>query len=166
MMENIQNSASVFADQGNPFTIHNTHSPSSSNVFGRSSLLASTSDLMRSLRQQIDESNHEMVNLLTQQIGTMFNPLIQDTNLSYQALATQMERIANFFVPPQPIHQPIPQVQNLQLLRLIEPMVQRPQIVPQPQLVEPVVQVPPEVGLVNRNHDAKEVVRNVQQQNI
>jgi hypothetical protein len=43
-----------------------------------------------SLRQQMDESNHDMVNLLTQQIGTFFNPLIQNTNDSYQMLAYQM----------------------------------------------------------------------------
>jgi hypothetical protein len=41
-------------------------------------------------RQQMDESNHEMVNLLKQQIGTVFNPLMQTTNQGYQALAAQM----------------------------------------------------------------------------
>jgi len=96
----------------------------------------------------------------------MFNSLIQDTNRSYQAVATQMGRIANCFAPPQPIHQLIPQVKNPQPLRLIEPMVQRPQLVPQPRPIEPVVQVQPEVVLVNRNHDADEVVIYVQQQNI
>ncbi|CAJ2679325.1 unnamed protein product [Trifolium pratense] len=66
-----------------------------------------------SLRQQMDESNHEMVNLLTQQIGTVFNPLIQNTNESYQMLAFQMSRIADFFgtPPPPPRVNPItPQV--------------------------------------------------------
>jgi len=38
--------------------------------------------------------------------------------------------------------------------------------VPQPQPVELVIQGQPEVVLVDRNHDADEVVRNVQQQNI
>ena len=45
-------------------------------------------------------------------------------------------------------------------------MVQRQQHVPQPQPVEPVVQAQPEVILVNKNHDADEIVRNVQQQNL
>ena len=54
---------------------------------------------MMLFRQQMDESNHEMVNLLTQQIGTVFNPLIQTTNQGYQALATQMGRIVDFFTP-------------------------------------------------------------------
>ncbi|KAK2435564.1 hypothetical protein QL285_020611 [Trifolium repens] len=55
-----------------------------------------------SLRQQMDESNHDMVNLLTQLIGTVFNPLIQNTNDSYQMLAYQMGRIADFFGTPTP----------------------------------------------------------------
>jgi len=35
--------------------------------------------------------------------------------------------------------------------------------VPQPQLVEPMIQGKPEVVLVDRNNDVDEVVRNVQQ---
>jgi len=60
---------------------------------------------MITLNQQMEESNHEMVNLLTQKIGTVYNPLIQNTNQSYQALATQMGRIAYFFAPLQPVYQ-------------------------------------------------------------
>ena len=71
MMENVHNNASTIADQANPFTLHNTHSPSSSSIFGGNILPALTTDSMRLLRQQMDESNHEMVNLLTQQIGTV-----------------------------------------------------------------------------------------------
>jgi hypothetical protein len=49
------------------------------------------------LRQQMEHRNHEMVNQVTQKIGTVINPLIRDTNNSYQAMSAQMERIANFF---------------------------------------------------------------------
>lgn len=45
----------------------------------------------------MEESSHDMVNMLTQQIGTMFNLLIQNTNHSYQMLANQMGRIADVF---------------------------------------------------------------------
>jgi len=76
---------------------------------------------MNLLRQQTDESNYEMFNLLTQQIDTAFNPLIRDTSWSYQAITTQMGRIADFFTSPQPVYQPI--TQNQQLLRSVEPMV-------------------------------------------
>ena len=48
----------------------------------------------------MDESNHEMVKMLTQQIGTVFNHLIQTKNQGYEALATQMGGIADFFTPP------------------------------------------------------------------
>jgi hypothetical protein len=82
---------------------------------------------MMLFRQQMDESSHEMVNLLTQQICTMFNPLIQ--NRSYQAFATQMGRIANLFAPPQPVYQQIPQIQNIPKIQNTQPL----------QVVEPVV---------------------------
>jgi len=122
MMENVHNSASVFADQANSLIMHNVHSPSSSSTFGRNTLPLIT-DSMNLLRQQMDESNHEMVNLLTQQIGTVFNPLIRDTNRSYQALTTQMARITDFSAPPQQVFQPITQIPNQQPLRLVEQMV-------------------------------------------
>ena len=166
MMANVHNNASVFVDQASLFTMHNVHSPSSSSIVGRNTLPPLTIDSMNSLRQQMDETNHKMVNLLTQQIGTMFNPLIRDTNRSYQALTTQMGRISYLFAPPQPVYQPVTQIQYQQLLRLVELMVQRQQRVPQPQPVEPIIQGQPEVILLDRNNNADEVVRNVPQQNI
>lgn len=61
--------------------------------------------------QQKDDSNHDMVNMLNQKIGTVFNPLTQNTNDSYQQLAYQMSQIADFFgTPPTPI-QPVPNKQ-------------------------------------------------------
>jgi len=91
----------------------------------------------------MDESNHEMVNMLTQQIATIFNHLIQNTSQSYQALATQTGRITYFFAPLQPSHQQIPQVQNPQPWQIVEHVVQSQQFVPQPQPVEPVAQTQP-----------------------
>ena len=76
-----------------------------------------------------------------------------------------MRRIADFFAPPQPVYQPITHIPNQQPLRFVEQMVQRQQPVPQPRPVEPVIQGQPEVILVDRNDNADEVVRNVQQQN-
>jgi len=105
MMANLHNNASAFADHANPFTPFNTHRPSSSSIFGRNAPPALTTKSMMSLRQQMDESNHEMVNLLTQKNCTVFNPLIQNINQSYQAIATQMGRIADFFDHPQTVQQ-------------------------------------------------------------
>lgn len=109
--------------------------------------------------------------ILTQQIGTMFNPLIQTTNQVYQALATQMGRITDFFTPSTnclsqiPHIQITPQAQITRPVQIVESMVQRQHHVPRPQPVEPMVQAQLEVILVGRNRDALEVVRNVQQQN-
>lgn len=45
---------------------------------------------MVAMRQQIDESNLELVNTLTQQMGTILSPLITNTNQTYELLAKQM----------------------------------------------------------------------------
>jgi len=87
MMASLHTNASMFADPANPFTLYNAHNPSSSSIFCRNAPPTLTTESMMSLRQQLDESNHEMINLLTQKIGTVFNLLIQSTNQSYQALA-------------------------------------------------------------------------------
>jgi len=91
----------------------------------------------------------------------VFNHLIHRTNQSYQALATQMGRIAYFFAPPQTVYQRMSQIQNIQHVQVVEPVVQRQQPMPQPQPIEPMLQAQPEVILVNKNHDADEVVRNI-----
>ena len=64
------------------------------------------------LRQQMEDTNHKMVNMLTQQIGTMFNPLIKQTHNSYQTLTDQMGRIADLFGAPPTQNRPMPQNQN------------------------------------------------------
>lgn len=39
-----------------------------------------TTSSFMSVRTQMDESSHDMVNMLTQQIGIVFNHSIQNTN--------------------------------------------------------------------------------------
>ncbi|XP_027346518.1 uncharacterized protein LOC113858200 [Abrus precatorius] len=65
---------------------------------------------LHSMRQQMDESNHEMVNMLTHQMTTVLNPIVETTNTSYQILAEQMRRIADVFGAPRV---PIRQGQNV-----------------------------------------------------
>lgn len=48
----------------------------------------------------MDESNLELVNIFTQQMGTIFNPLIANTNQTNEVLANQMGRITDFFGTP------------------------------------------------------------------
>jgi hypothetical protein len=97
-MENVHNSASIFPGQANLFVMHNVHSPSSSSTFGRNTLPLTTNS-MNLMRQQMDESNHEMVNLLTQQIVTVFNPLMRDTNRSYHEMVQRKQLVPQ----PQPV---------------------------------------------------------------
>jgi hypothetical protein len=110
MMASLHNNASTFAYHAIPFTPYNAISPSGSSVFGQNAPPTLIKESMISLRQQMDESNHDMVNMLTQQIGTIFNPLIQNTNQSYQVLVTQMRRIADFFALKQPVTPRFPNI--------------------------------------------------------
>ncbi|XP_045797576.1 uncharacterized protein LOC123891716 [Trifolium pratense] len=121
----------------------------------------------------MDESNHEMVNTLTSQLGTILNPLINNTNNNYQLLAHQMGRIADFFGTPampnqnlQPIRNQA-HVQNQGFPNEDEvPNNRAPQVVREEPPVQVVNQVQdPGIVLVNRNQNADEVVRNVQRNN-
>ncbi|RYR39644.1 hypothetical protein Ahy_A09g045213 [Arachis hypogaea] len=49
---------------------------------------------MAAFRQHIDESHHDLVNLLTQQMTTILNPIMADNETKYKHLARQVERIA------------------------------------------------------------------------
>jgi len=121
------------------------------------------------LRQQMEDINHEMVNQLTQQIGTIINPLIRDTNNSYQALAAQMERIANFFGAPPTRNTQVPQNKNTRATEIPEerPDGQMPGNVAQQQVVQPRAQDNTERVpiLVDRHQDADHVVMQARRNN-
>src|ERR1044072_5200900 len=121
-----------------------------------------------------------MVNSLNKEIGDVFNPLINNTNNSYQLLAQQMGRIAEFFGTPPPPNYTIPQIHPLvnqpnvgvqnQGIRINEP--EQPQIAHQPvqRVTQPlgegiVSRNNPPVVMVQRHEDPDQVVRRVQQQN-
>ncbi|WJX39866.1 hypothetical protein P8452_27373 [Trifolium repens] len=187
MMQGLQTSASLFTETAPGVFVPNNQIVSGSAT--RNAFPSLTNTALNSLRQQMDESNHDMVNMLTQQIGTVFNPLIQNTNQSYQLLANQMGRIADFFGAPQVPNQQVPQIQNVVPLQIAQapnnaivpaqnhvanPINQVQQPVP---MVEPQVQLQaqpqglpqieqnPGIVLVNRNQNADDVVRNVQNNN-
>ncbi|XP_050909779.1 uncharacterized protein LOC127123621 [Lathyrus oleraceus] len=48
------------------------------------------------LRQQMDDSNHELVNMLTNQMGIIFNPVIQESAETNRHVANQLTRLCNF----------------------------------------------------------------------
>lgn len=128
----------------------------------------------------MDDSNHDMVNMLAQQSGIVFNPLIQNTNHNYQQLEHQMGRIVNFFGAPQTLIQPITHIQAVRVVKKLgvvnkegvpNNQVQQHVI---PQLFEQHIPKVVEGGLrrngrymvlVNMNQDAYQVVKRVQQNN-
>ena len=85
--------------------------------------------------------------MVTQQIGAVINPLIQDLNRSYQALSVQMERMADFFGAPAARNVPTPR--NLSVGLTESPTVgqtnQTPEIRTQTQRVPTPAQVEPEM---------------------
>jgi hypothetical protein len=111
----------------------------------------------------MEDCYHEMVNMLTQQIGSVFKPLIRDTHNSYLALSDQMRRIADFFGAPPRKNVQIPQVQNP---RPVEVPVNRPNDgnlanpVPQHMVELQVPRVQERVPiLARRNQDPDQIVR-------
>lgn len=74
--------------------------PEGSNYVPHTMSMLNTTFLM-SMRKQVDESYHKIFNMLTQHIGTVFNPLIQNTNQSYKLLENQMGQIVDFCGAPQ-----------------------------------------------------------------
>ncbi|XP_050896382.1 uncharacterized protein LOC127103145 [Lathyrus oleraceus] len=52
------------------------------------------------LRQQMDDSNHELVNMLTNQMGTVFNLVIQESVETNRQVANQLTRLCNFLGAP------------------------------------------------------------------
>ncbi|RYR47012.1 hypothetical protein Ahy_A07g032906 [Arachis hypogaea] len=55
---------------------------------------ASVGGSMAKFRQYIDESHHDLVNLLTHQMTTILNPILADNESKYDRLVKQVERIA------------------------------------------------------------------------
>jgi len=110
----------------------------------------------------MEDTNHEMVNMLTQQICIVFNPLIQQTHNSYQTLTDQMGRITNFFGAAPIQNRSVPQNQNQRPVQIPVkrmnnevPVAQMQQLVVEPQLQEEPERVP---ILVQSNQDVDQVV--------
>ncbi|AES69616.1 hypothetical protein MTR_3g032260 [Medicago truncatula] len=126
-----------------------------------------TNASMNALRQTMADINHDMVNMVTQQVTTVINHLIQETNNSYQALSQQMGRIADFLGAPQV--RITPAVRNTNP-RQREPLVeeQTNQMLEnqaqeaQPEIPEEPVRIP---IMVNINQNADQVVMQARRNN-
>ncbi|RYR48901.1 hypothetical protein Ahy_A07g035001 [Arachis hypogaea] len=70
--------------------------PQQHSEYSREYHVGSTSNCASSMaayRQQVEESNHDLVNLLTQQMTTILNPIMADHESRFERLARQVERI-------------------------------------------------------------------------
>ncbi|MED6186665.1 hypothetical protein PIB30_068871 [Stylosanthes scabra] len=71
---------------------NNQFFPEMSRSVGASSLNPGVS--IQTVRQLIDESHLDLVNLLTQHLTSILNPIMADTNSKYDYLANQVERVS------------------------------------------------------------------------
>ncbi|XP_058741295.1 uncharacterized protein LOC131613663 [Vicia villosa] len=63
---------------------------------------------MAVLRQQMDDSNHDFVNMLTNQMGTVFNPIMQESAESNRQVVDQLARLCNFLGEPRTLGRQTP----------------------------------------------------------
>lgn len=129
IMENLHTNPMIFVDNAantySPILVYGStignHSrtipPHMGMGFGSQEMPTFTVNFVMAMRQQMDESNHDMVNTLIQQMGTIFNPLIRNTNQSCQQLTTQMNQIDDFFGTPSTQVRPIIQPQIVRLVQ-------------------------------------------------
>ena len=124
---------------------------------------------MMAMRRQMDESNQELINTFTQQIGTIFNPLITNTNQTYELLENQKGCIADFFGMPLVQVWPTPQISNVRLVDTPENWTTQaivcqnqgfqPKPPPHREEVEQIEQNNPRPLIVQRNQNVDQVLR-------
>ncbi|RYR19640.1 hypothetical protein Ahy_B03g064502 [Arachis hypogaea] len=86
-----------FSDVTSHSEVNNSQNPQQHSKFSRDYNVGSMSNASNSMavfRQHVEESHHDLVNLLTQQMTTILNPMMADHELKFECLARQVERIA------------------------------------------------------------------------
>ncbi|RYR54532.1 hypothetical protein Ahy_A06g029830 [Arachis hypogaea] len=77
--------------------VNNVQNPQQHFEYSRDYNVGATSNAANSMaayQQQVEESHHDLVNLLTQQMTTILNHMMADHELKFECLAIQVERIA------------------------------------------------------------------------
>ncbi|RYR34195.1 hypothetical protein Ahy_A10g048929 [Arachis hypogaea] len=70
--------------------VNNTQNPQQYSKYSHTYNVGSTSNAANSIavyRQQVEESHHDLVNLLTQQLTTILNPMMADDESKFERLA-------------------------------------------------------------------------------
>lgn len=173
-MANLQNMGSTFSEpavninspvQGSGINVGRTNQ--SLGLRHPAQLPTLTSNPAVAWRQQMDESNHEMVQMLTQTLTTVLNPLIQNTTQSNQQMTAQVARMSEFLGIPQ--HQrPLPrdwvrenQEPTFEEDLTINQIPQNQGGVVVPSRIEPHVPKEPRMLIVNRNQNVDDIIRQV-----
>ncbi|RYR35238.1 hypothetical protein Ahy_A10g050384 [Arachis hypogaea] len=82
---------------GNVNRMNNVQNPQQHSEYSCDYHVGSTSNATNSMavyRQQVEESHHDLVNLLTQQMTSILNPIMADHESRFERLDRQVERIA------------------------------------------------------------------------
>ncbi|RYR28655.1 hypothetical protein Ahy_B01g052788 [Arachis hypogaea] len=82
---------------GSTSGVNNSQNPRQHSEYSRDYNVGSTSNAANSMavyRQHVEESHHDLVNLLTQQMTTILNPMMADHESKFERLARQVERIS------------------------------------------------------------------------
>ncbi|RYQ98558.1 hypothetical protein Ahy_B07g086298 [Arachis hypogaea] len=77
--------------------VNNVQNPQQHFEYSREYNVGSTlnaSNSIATFRQHVEESHHDLVNLLTQQMTTILNPMVADHESKFDCLARQVKRIA------------------------------------------------------------------------
>ncbi|XP_050919432.1 uncharacterized protein LOC127136974 [Lathyrus oleraceus] len=119
----------------------------------------------------MDDSNHELVNMLTNQMGTVFNPVIQESAETNRQVANQLTRLCNFLGAParqmaQVVRPTVPVQMEIGAAEdeiVHEGQILRPQ---QNQGVESGVVGRNQMVLVNRHQDADQIVDQQRQEDL
>lgn len=62
------------------------------------------------MRHLMDKRNHDIVHIITNKIGNMFNPFLENTIRSYQQLTHQMGKIADLLGAPSMLQTLVPNI--------------------------------------------------------
>ncbi|RYR20698.1 hypothetical protein Ahy_B03g065919 [Arachis hypogaea] len=76
---------------------NNSQNPQHHSEYSRDYNVGSTSNPANSMsvyRQQVEKNYHDLINLLTQQMTTILNPMMADHESKFERLARQVEQIA------------------------------------------------------------------------
>ncbi|XP_050893866.1 uncharacterized protein LOC127100657 [Lathyrus oleraceus] len=123
------------------------------------------------LRQQMDYSNHQLVNMLTNQMGTVFNPVIHESAKTNRQVANQLTRLCNFLGAPtrqmaKVVRKTVPiqmEIGAAEDETVHEGQILRPQ---QNQGVESGVEGRNQMVLVNRHQDVDQIVDQHRQEDL